>query len=52
MSTRRPVALTHCLNCGARIIPTPEELKRWRLAAEIRSPVTSRSTAQEQALDN
>jgi excisionase family DNA binding protein len=29
---RRAVAMTHCPNCGARIVPTPKELRRWRLS--------------------
>jgi predicted transcriptional regulator len=35
MKTRHAVAVTHCPNCGARIIPTPNEMKRWRLAAGL-----------------
>ncbi|MGO9682555.1 MAG: helix-turn-helix domain-containing protein [Beijerinckiaceae bacterium] len=29
------LTLTHCPNCGARIVPTPRELKKWRLAAGL-----------------
>src|SRR5258708_13089639 len=32
---RRGVAMTHCPNCGLRIIPTPKEFKRWRLDAGL-----------------
>jgi predicted transcriptional regulator len=32
---RHPVALTHCPNCGTRIVPTPREMKRLRLAAGL-----------------
>ena len=35
MKPRRPVAVTHCPNCGARIIPTPKEFRRWRLEAGL-----------------
>ena len=32
---RRAIAMTHCGKCGARIVPTPRELKRWRQAAGL-----------------
>jgi predicted transcriptional regulator len=32
---RRGVAMTHCPNCGTRIVPTPKELQRWRLDAGL-----------------
>jgi len=32
---RRGIGLTHCPNCGARIVPTPRELKQWRKAANL-----------------
>ena len=35
MKPHHAMMLTHCPNCGARIIPTPKELKRWRLAAHL-----------------
>ncbi len=35
MKRRRAVALTHCPNCGARIVPLPRELKRWRVQANL-----------------
>jgi predicted transcriptional regulator len=35
MKPRRAVALTHCPNCRLRIIPTPKEMKRWRLDAGL-----------------
>ncbi len=35
MKPRQGMRLTHCPNCGARIVPTPKELKQWRLAAGL-----------------
>jgi predicted transcriptional regulator len=35
MKSRHPVAMTHCPNCGARIVPPPKEMKRWRLDAGL-----------------
>jgi len=35
MKPRHAMSLTHCPNCGARIVPTPKELKQWRLAAGL-----------------
>ena len=35
MKPHRALAPTHCPNCGARIVPTPKELKQWRLAADL-----------------
>src|SRR5208337_695282 len=35
MNPRHAVGLTHCPNCGARIVPTPRELKQWRRAADL-----------------
>ena len=35
MKPRHAVALTRCPNCGARIVPKPKELKRWRLDAGL-----------------
>jgi predicted transcriptional regulator len=35
MKPRRAFAATHCPNCGARIVPTPKEMKRWRLNAGL-----------------
>jgi len=32
---RRAIGLTHCPNCGARIVPTPKELKQWRKTAGL-----------------
>jgi transcriptional regulator with XRE-family HTH domain len=31
----RSIGLTHCPNCGARIVPTPKELRQWRKAAHL-----------------
>jgi transcriptional regulator with XRE-family HTH domain len=27
--------MTHCPNCGARIVPTPREMRKWRKAAGL-----------------
>ena len=35
MKPRHAVAMSHCPNCGARIVPTPKEMKRWRLDAGL-----------------
>jgi predicted transcriptional regulator len=35
MNRRRAAALTHCPNCGVRIVPTPRELKQWRQVAHL-----------------
>jgi len=35
MKSRRAIAQTHCPNCGARLIPTPKELKRRRILAAL-----------------
>ena len=35
MKPHHAMMLTRCPYCGARIIPTPKELKRWRLAAHL-----------------
>ncbi len=35
MKPRRTLAITRCPNCGARIVPTPKELKQWRKAAHL-----------------
>ncbi len=35
MKNRHTVTQTHCPNCGARIVPTPKELKRWRKDAGL-----------------
>jgi len=35
MKPRHAMSLRHCPNCGARIVPTPKELKQWRLAAGL-----------------
>ncbi len=35
MKRRRPIGLTHCPNCGARIVPSPRELKRLRVEANM-----------------
>jgi predicted transcriptional regulator len=35
MNPRRAAAVTHCPNCGLRIVPTPKEFKRWRLDARL-----------------
>jgi predicted transcriptional regulator len=32
---RRAIDTTHCPNCGARIVPTPREMRRWRLDAGL-----------------
>jgi predicted transcriptional regulator len=29
------IGLTHCANCGARIVPTPKQLRRWRKTAQL-----------------
>ena len=42
MQLRRANILTHCPNCGARIVPTPKELREWRRAADL----TQRKMAQ------
>jgi len=35
MKPRHALTMTRCPNCGARIVPTPRELKQWRLAAKL-----------------
>ncbi len=35
MKPRRTLAIPRCPNCGARIVPTPTELKQWRKAAHL-----------------
>jgi len=35
MNPRHALTMTHCPNCGARIVPTPRELKQWRKAAGL-----------------
>jgi DNA-binding XRE family transcriptional regulator len=35
MKPRRAVAMTHCPNCGARIVSTRREMKHWRLDAGL-----------------
>ena len=35
MKPHRGVAMTHCPNCGARIVPKPKEMRRWRLDAGL-----------------
>jgi predicted transcriptional regulator len=35
MKSRHAIAMTHCPNCGARIVPTPKALKQWRLDAKL-----------------
>src|ERR1017187_2169453 len=35
MKPRRGIGLTHCPNFGARIVPTPRELKQWRKTANL-----------------
>ncbi len=35
MKPHHALTMTHCPNCGARIVPTPRELKQWRLAANL-----------------
>ena len=35
LKPRRTLSLTHCPNFGARIVPTPREMKQWRLAADL-----------------
>jgi predicted transcriptional regulator len=35
MKPRRGIGLTHCPNCGARIVPSPRELKRLRVEANL-----------------
>ncbi len=35
MKPHHSLAMTHCPNCGARIVPTPRELRRWRLDADL-----------------
>ena len=35
MKRRRGIGLTHCPNCGARIVPTPRELKQRRKTANL-----------------
>jgi predicted transcriptional regulator len=29
------MAMTHCPNCGARIVPKPREMRKWRKAAGL-----------------
>ncbi len=35
MKPYRALTMTHCPNCGARIVPTPRELRRRRLDAGL-----------------
>jgi transcriptional regulator with XRE-family HTH domain len=35
MKTRRTAAIKHCPHCGARIVPTPKEMREWRKAAHL-----------------
>jgi predicted transcriptional regulator len=35
MTSRHPIALARCPNCGARLMPTPKELKQWRQRAGL-----------------
>jgi len=35
MNPRHALTMTHCPNCGARIVPTPKEFKQWRKAAGL-----------------
>ena len=35
MNPRHALTMTHCPKCGARIVPTPRELKHWRKAAGL-----------------
>jgi predicted transcriptional regulator len=35
MKPSRAIVMTHCPNCGTRIIPTPKEMRRWRLNAGL-----------------
>ena len=35
MKLRRGIGLTHCPNCGARIVPSPKEMKEWRMTAGL-----------------
>jgi predicted transcriptional regulator len=35
MKRRLGLLPTHCPSCGARIVPTPRELKQWRQAADL-----------------
>ncbi len=35
MKPRHALTLTHSAHCGARIVPTPRELKQWRKAAGL-----------------
>src|ERR1017187_5164462 len=35
MKLRRAVGLTHCPNCGARIVPAPKEFKQRRKASDF-----------------
>jgi len=35
MKSCNAVAMTHCPNCGARIVPAPREMKKWRLDAGL-----------------
>jgi len=35
MKPRHALTQKHCPNCGARIVPTPRELKQWRKAADL-----------------
>ena len=35
MKPRHALTMTHCPNCGARIVPTPKEFKQWRKAAGL-----------------
>jgi DNA-binding XRE family transcriptional regulator len=35
MKIQPSVTMTHCPNCGTRLVPTPTELKRWRVDAGL-----------------
>ena len=35
MKPHRALTMSHCPNCGARIVPTPRELRRRRLDAGL-----------------
>jgi transcriptional regulator with XRE-family HTH domain len=35
MNPGHALTMTHCPNCGARIVPTPREFKQWREAAGL-----------------
>src|SRR5260370_42450871 len=35
MKLRRGIGLTHCPSCGARIVPSPKEMREWRMTVGL-----------------